>query len=155
MSSLMLRRTFLRIAAASPFAVALSSCVTLRTSGTVLEASLRRLVFAVGPWPEDDLATAEDFFARFFALVKNCKTPTEAAQILNQKIFGILKVRYSTGRRRADQSPSESIETGMASCTGLSILLTDACRAVGVPARVRPDHLTTEAAAASGCPHSR
>jgi hypothetical protein len=24
-----------------------------------------------------------------------------------------------------------------------------------VPARVRPDHLTTEAAAASGCPHSR
>ena len=29
----------------------------------------------------------------------------------------------------------ESMETGLASCTGLSILLIDACRSVGVPAR--------------------
>jgi transglutaminase-like putative cysteine protease len=28
------------------------------------------------------------------------------------------------------------METGMASCTGLSILLIDACRAVGIPARL-------------------
>ena len=48
----------------------------------------------------------------------------------------MVKVKYSTKRRRADQSPSESMEIGLASCTGLSILLTDACRAVGVPARL-------------------
>lgn len=34
------------------------------------------------------------------------------------------------------QSPYESIEAGYASCTGLAILLVDACRAVGVPARI-------------------
>ena len=81
-------------------------------------------------------AWRKDFRGRFLPLVEKCKTPGEAAQVLNEKIFGILEVKYSTRRRRADQSPSESIEIGMASCTGLSILLTDACRAVGVPARL-------------------
>lgn len=77
----------------------------------------------------------KNLYERFAPLVKDAKTPGRAAVILNQKIFPALKVRYSTKRRRADQAPSESIETGMASCTGLSILLIDACRAVGVPAR--------------------
>ena len=36
----------------------------------------------------------------------------------------------------ANQSPKESIEQGKASCTGLSIVLADACRAVCVPARL-------------------
>jgi transglutaminase-like putative cysteine protease/pimeloyl-ACP methyl ester carboxylesterase len=69
-------------------------------------------------------------------LVKDCKTAADAAQRLNQKLFGIVNVKYSTERRRADQSPLESMESGIATCTGLSILLVDACRAVGVPARV-------------------
>ncbi len=77
----------------------------------------------------------EDFFKRFKPLVKDAKTSGQAGVILNQKVFPILKVRYSRQRRRADQSPSESIETGTASCTGLSVLLIDACRSVGVPAR--------------------
>jgi len=47
----------------------------------------------------------------------------------------MLNVRYSTKRPKADQSPYESIEARLASCTGLSIILIDACRAVGVPAR--------------------
>ena len=63
------------------------------------------------------------------------KSPAEAAALLNQKIFPLFGVKYSTKRKKADQSPGESIETGLASCTGLSILLIDACRAVGVPAR--------------------
>ena len=50
--------------------------------------------------------------------------------------FGQLSVKYSTARKRANQSPKESIEQGLASCTGLSILLADACRSVGVPARL-------------------
>jgi hypothetical protein len=69
-------------------------------------------------------------------LVKDCRTPSEAAQRLNQKLFGLVHVKYSTGRKKADQSPSESMATGLASCTGLTILLVDACRSVGVPARL-------------------
>jgi predicted esterase len=69
-------------------------------------------------------------------LIKDCKTPGEAAQKLNRTVFPKLKVRYSTGRKKPHQSPKESIEQGVASCTGLSILLSDACRSVAVPARL-------------------
>ena len=69
-------------------------------------------------------------------LVAECRTPGEAAQQLNRKLFRLLKVRYSTDRRRPDQCPTETIESGKATCTGLSILLVDACRSIGVPARV-------------------
>ena len=76
-----------------------------------------------------------DFRERFLPLVKDAKSTSEAAATLNQKIFKQLNVRYSTKRRRADQGPLESIDSGLASCTGLSVLLIDACRSVGVPAR--------------------
>jgi hypothetical protein len=69
-------------------------------------------------------------------LIKNCKTPGEAAMVLNQQIFKLLKVKYSTKRRVPNQGPFETMATGVATCTGLSILLVDACRAVGVPARI-------------------
>jgi len=69
-------------------------------------------------------------------MVASCRTPGEAAQLLNQKVFPQLKVRYNTGRRRPDQSTLESIKSGIATCTGLSILLVDACRSVGIPARI-------------------
>ena len=69
-------------------------------------------------------------------IVKGCKTPGEAAQLLNKELFRQFGVKYSTQRRKANQSPSESIEQGLASCTGLSILLVDACRSVNVPARL-------------------
>ena len=76
-----------------------------------------------------------DFRERFGPLVAEARTPGEAAVILNQKIFPMLGVKYSTKRPKPDQSPKESIEAGMASCTGLTVLLVDACRSVGVPAR--------------------
>lgn len=69
-------------------------------------------------------------------LVKDCRTPGEAAQALNQKLFGIVNVKYSTRRKKPDQSALESMASGVATCSGLSILLVDACRAVGIPARV-------------------
>ncbi|MEM7453575.1 MAG: transglutaminase domain-containing protein [Planctomycetota bacterium] len=69
-------------------------------------------------------------------LVADCQSPGEAAQRLNERLFGELNVRYSTQRKRANQCPSESIEQGIASCTGLSVLLVDACRSVCVPARL-------------------
>ncbi len=69
-------------------------------------------------------------------LVKDCRTSSEAAQALNRELFKLLNVKYSTKRRAPDQGPLETMESGMATCTGLSILLVDACRAVGVPARI-------------------
>ena len=77
-----------------------------------------------------------DFARRFLPLVRDCSTPGEAALRLNAAIFGLLGVHYSTARARADQAPSASIAQGKASCTGLSILLADACRACCVPARL-------------------
>ncbi len=77
----------------------------------------------------------KDFYNRFFKYIKNVKTPSEAALILNKTIWDILKVKYSTKRPKADQSPYETIDAGLASCTGLSILFVDVCRSVGIPAR--------------------
>ncbi|MBK8100120.1 MAG: hypothetical protein IPK26_23715 [Planctomycetes bacterium] len=77
-----------------------------------------------------------DFATRCQPLVAGCKTPGEAALKLNATIFHLLNVHYSTQRQRADQAPSASIAQGKASCTGLSILLADACRACCIPARL-------------------
>ena len=68
-------------------------------------------------------------------IVEGLDCPALAAARINARLFGDLGVRYSTQRRRADASPSESIESGLASCSGLSILLVNACRSVGIPAR--------------------
>lgn len=77
----------------------------------------------------------KDFYERFSPLIKDAKSPSQAATLLNQKVFPILNVKYSTQRPKADQSPTESVKAGLASCSGLSVILIDACRAVGVPAR--------------------
>lgn len=84
--------------------------------------------------------TREDWRPGFAAevpgLIAGAQTPGEAADMLNRRVFNHFKVHYNTERERADQSPSESIRQGKASCTGLAILLVNACRAVGVPARL-------------------
>jgi len=77
----------------------------------------------------------KDFYDRFSILVKDAATPGEAAVKLNQEIFKLTNVKYSTARKRPDQSPSETIDSGLASCSGLSVMLIDACRSVGIPAR--------------------
>jgi len=77
----------------------------------------------------------KDFYERFSPIVKNANSAYEAAAILNNNIFKMVGVIYSTKRPKADQSPYESIEAGLASCTGLSFMLIDACRSVGIPAR--------------------
>ncbi len=77
----------------------------------------------------------KDFFDKFLPLVKDLQSPAEATVKLNNEIWDIINVQYSTKRIKADQSPYESMESGLASCTGLSIILIDVCRAVGIPAR--------------------
>jgi predicted peptidase len=81
-------------------------------------------------------AWRKEFYDLCMPLVKGCKTPTEAVQVLNRELFKKLKLGYSTQRRAPNQSPKESIEQGKASCTGLSIVLSDACRSVCIPARL-------------------
>jgi len=81
------------------------------------------------PWRAELLGVAGE-------IVRDCRTATEAAQALNRELFNRVKVHYHLGRKRTNQSPKESIEQGKATCTGLAILLVDACRAVSVPARI-------------------
>jgi dienelactone hydrolase len=77
----------------------------------------------------------KDFLEKARPLVKDAKTATDAVQALNREFFKIINVHYNTGRKAPNQSPSESIAINKATCTGLSIILVDVCRAVGIPAR--------------------
>jgi len=72
---------------------------------------------------------------RFWPVVQELDSISEAAARLNHEVFHQTGVKYSTARRRADQGPQETMDSGIASCTGLSILLIHACRACGIPAR--------------------
>jgi hypothetical protein len=79
----------------------------------------------------------EDFHGRFIQIAKASKSIDQAVQALNKYVFETLQVSYNaTKRPKPDQSPYESIQAHYASCTGLSILLTDALRSVGIPARI-------------------
>ena len=65
------------------------------------------------------------------------ETVKQAVSTLNAAIGGTLDVHYHATKRRApDQGPLETMELGWSSCTGLSILLADACRTRGIPARL-------------------
>jgi hypothetical protein len=77
-----------------------------------------------------------DFHNRFYPLVMNCHSIREAIDSVNLNILKITGVEYNTKREKTDQSPYESIRQKMATCTGLSILLTDAFRSVGIPSRI-------------------
>jgi len=79
----------------------------------------------------------EDFHQRFINIARTSKTIDQAVETLNKYVFDVLRVSYSADKRpKPDQSPYESIQAHYASCTGLSILLTDALRSVGIPARI-------------------
>lgn len=79
----------------------------------------------------------ESFYERFREKAWAFNDPIDAAKWLNANFNDSFGVTYhATKRPKPDQSPFESIEAKYASCTGLSILLTDACRAVGIPARI-------------------
>ena len=55
---------------------------------------------------------------------------------ITEQLQYLVKVEYNTKRKKPHQSPGESMEIGMASCSGLSILLTDAFRTMGIPSRI-------------------
>jgi transglutaminase-like putative cysteine protease len=84
--------------------------------------------------PRDSMRA--EFHDRYIALAKAARSPGDAALALNKTLFRDYKVKYDTKRLRTDQSPRETISQGIATCTGLAIMLIDACRAVGIPARL-------------------
>lgn len=84
--------------------------------------------------PRDSMRA--EFRDRYVPLVRDCTSPGEAALRINAALFTDYEVVYNTRRLRTDQCSRESIAQGMATCTGLSIMLVEACRAAGVPARV-------------------
>ncbi|WP_300724057.1 transglutaminase domain-containing protein [uncultured Alistipes sp.] len=80
-------------------------------------------------------AWRRDFYERFAPRVAGCSDMRAAIDTVNRILPEVVGVEYNTLREKTNQSPAESMRQGMASCTGLSILLVDALRAVGIPAR--------------------
>jgi hypothetical protein len=85
-----------------------------------------------------------DFSTRFSGLAGQGRSIEETVMALNREIFMHLGVVYGSPRRDMRSvlspdvlgvSPSESRTAGRALCYGLSILLVDAARALGIPAR--------------------
>lgn len=77
----------------------------------------------------------KELYELFAPVVDTCRTMEEALCAVNSRIPLLTGVEYNTLREKTNQSPRESMRQGMASCTGLSILLVDALRSVGIPAR--------------------
>jgi len=82
----------------------------------------------------------EEFMRKYLQLAKTAKSSGDAALKLNKQLFADYKVVYNTLRLRTDQSSRETIAQGMATCTGLSIMLVEACRSIGIPARIAGIH---------------
>lgn len=85
----------------------------------------------------------EDFYNRFSPYVKDCKNIYEAIDSVNFNIMKELGVEYNTKRSAVNISPFQAIEEQMATCTGLSFLLVNAFRSVGIPARIAGTPLWT------------
>lgn len=77
----------------------------------------------------------KEFYDMFSPLAAQCGNMREACDTINGAIAAMTGVEYNTAREKTNQSPSESMRQGMASCTGLAVMLVDALRAVGIPAR--------------------
>jgi hypothetical protein len=75
-------------------------------------------------------------FTHHYPLVKDAKSVEEAALILSRGIWKYWNVTFVSDQTPTTMSPFQTLRAHNASCTGLSILLVDACRSVGIPARI-------------------
>ncbi|MGC4013988.1 MAG: transglutaminase-like domain-containing protein [Luteolibacter sp.] len=85
---------------------------------------------------EDHPEWRAEMLRRFAPVVKDCKTRREAILAVATEAAKTCGTRYTTERHAPNQSVQESLQSGKASCTGLSILLAAAYRSVGIPARL-------------------
>ncbi len=78
----------------------------------------------------------KEFYNRFTKYAERNNNATDAIMDIANNIKSELAVEYNTKRSRVDISPLQAIKEQMATCTGLSILLTNAYRSVGIPSRL-------------------
>jgi len=78
----------------------------------------------------------KDFYERFSKHVTDTDNIIDAIFAIADTIKDEVQVEYNTKRSKVDSSPEEAMAEHMATCTGLSILLTDAFRSVGIPSRI-------------------
>jgi len=81
-------------------------------------------------------AWRKDFFERFSKYADGKENMVDAIFAIARPINKEVKVEYNTKRSKVDLSPKEAMAENMATCTGLSIILTDAFRSVGIPSRL-------------------
>ncbi len=81
-------------------------------------------------------AWRKDFYNRFAKYAEGKENMVDVLMAIAQNIKNELNVEYNTKRSRVDISPLQAMKENMATCTGLSILLTDAYRSVGIPSRL-------------------
>ena len=78
----------------------------------------------------------KDFFERFSKYVDGKENLKDAIFAIAKPINKEVNVEYNINRSIVDSSPKEAMAENMATCTGLSIILTDAFRSVGIPSRL-------------------
>ena len=78
----------------------------------------------------------KEFYERFSKYVKDKDHIIDAIFAIADTIKDEVQVEYNTKRSKVDSSPKEAMAEHMATCTGLSILLSDAFRSVGIPSRL-------------------
>lgn len=78
----------------------------------------------------------KNFFERFSKYAEKEDNIIDAVMTIARNIKDEVGVEYNTKRSRVDISPLQAMKEHMATCTGLSILLTDAYRSVGIPSRL-------------------
>ena len=78
----------------------------------------------------------KNFYERFGQYVEGKDDIVDAIMAVAKNIATEVDVEYNTKRSKVDISPFQAMKEHMATCTGLSILLTDAYRSVGIPSRL-------------------
>ncbi|MCR8669147.1 transglutaminase-like domain-containing protein [Aestuariibaculum sp. M13] len=78
----------------------------------------------------------KDFYERFSKYVEYETNLKDAIFAIAKPINKEVNVEYNIKRSIVDSSPKEAMSENMATCTGLSIILTDAFRSVGIPSRL-------------------
>ncbi|UCC39086.1 MAG: O-antigen ligase family protein [Candidatus Aminicenantes bacterium] len=77
------------------------------------------------------------FYDKFIEIIRTSPSCEEALMNLNRDLFNMFRIVFlNIDIYSSMNSPFESIEKGYASCLELAILFIDACRAVGIPARL-------------------
>ena len=76
-------------------------------------------------------------FRAWMPAVAAAPTQEAAVRMLNERLWKENGITFhATKRPKTDQSVAETMDAGCASCTGMSIMLANACRACGIPARL-------------------